>query len=147
MKRFNLLVVNGNGKSNAGYSKMLKKVGRRNFVIEVGSMEEANSLLETLDIDLILMDLDQSDTSVKAFQAKCPDVYIIGASNKRPSSAVHAPSERFRVLPKSELSTAFPAELKAIRKGTAKGSKFGFGTLRAITRSDFKNFNQLVTSN
>lgn len=147
MKKFNLLVVSDNGKSNEQYLKVLGKVGRRNFVFVVQSLDEADTLLDRLKVDVLLVDLDHFKANLDTYNQKQPEMLVIGATRKMASQSIPQNPDRVKLFQKDEVVSGLTAELKNLRKERFPYRNWLKGSIpRTDNRSDFKNFNQLVVA-
>lgn len=146
MKKFNLLVVSDTAASSEQYLKMLGKVSRRNLVMQVESLEEADLLLGTLQMDMVIIDLDRFRVNLDQYASKQPNLTVVGTGRSLSNQVLPLNGDRVKLIPKSELLAGVNAEFKALRKGRFPAPAWMGGSFRTDRSLDFKNFNQLVVS-
>lgn len=146
MKRFNLLIVNSGTTACKRMLKVARKSQKSKFVFEVNDMAEAMPLLNRLNIDMLLVDLDECEINFADYTKRYPKLSIVGAAHDLGSLAI--PSERHKVLLKSEFESALREELKDVRKEKAQQrSRINFSLIGSRMPSSDFDFVQLVSSN
>jgi hypothetical protein len=144
MQRFNLLLVNTPADTGRKVRKAIAKVFRRNFVFEVLDLQEADELLQKLNIDLIMVDLDIINTNLSTFTENHPNshVWAIATRPNAVSSAIHP--ERNRIFSREDLLAELVAELKSVKKGAQSPSNSGKHPQPRAVSSDFKDFVKVI---
>lgn len=147
MQRFNLLLINSNlGKPT---QKAVGRVFRRNYVLEVPSLDEAETLVDKLNMDMILVDLDSNPTDLTILASRYPNLLVWGLAKDPTRMRGRAHPIRNRIFAKRDFEQDMIAELKLVKKGeiSPETPKRRSKPQRATRGNDFKNFFQLVGAN
>lgn len=143
MRRFNLLLVGDCAETSTRVLRGISKVWKQNFLFESENLDEAQTLLRKLHVDLIMVDLDHLNVDLAQVASQFRDVRIVGtySAKTRLTTAIH--SEHRPVFLKENLTVDFLNYLKDLKKGKLTV------TSRQVVNSNasFKDFRQLVTAN
>ncbi len=149
MKQFNLLIVSKDPGASDEMLKIASRIFRKNFVLQAQGLEEANTLLNRLNINLLIIDMDKEKVDFKGLNHAFPQLTIIGITDRPGDQMVPSDPQRNRILLKRDFQADLAVELKAIRKDkgypSAKDNSPSSAKPVGAT-SDFKNFFRLVRS-
>jgi hypothetical protein len=146
MSRFNILLVGTPASVRPEVLKVLPRSLKGAFAFEVPTMDEANSLLRKLHVDLMLVDLDALKTDFLAISKVYPNLLIVGTSSNPRAIDIPMNVYQHRMFARQELYTALAGEFKAILKGdkmpeeAARKAKIN----RPAASTDFEDFSVLL---
>jgi|GEM_PF-3836140 len=143
MKQLNLLIVSKDRETKGIVLKSSPRSLRKKTVLQVANMQEAYTLLDRLNLNLLLVDVDSEQLDLATVKRKFPDLLVMGMSYKASSSSFA------KILPKNDLRNSLNLELKSLRKdkGIGKLNRTGKPGPKAAGATDFKDFFRLVATN
>ena len=146
MSRFNILLVGTPTAVRPEILKILPRGLKGAFIFESPVMEEAQSLLRKLHVDLMLVDLDALKTDFLAISKIYPNLLIVGVSSTPRAIDIPMNVYQHRMFARQELYPSLAAEFKSILKGdkmpedAARKAK----AHRPAASADFEDFSVLL---
>lgn len=120
MKQYNLLIVSGEQKTN----ELVDRIGSRNkrirFSFQATSSQEARLLLNSLNIDVLIVDLDQPEIDIRKFNRDCPGTIVWGVARHPDKTFNGVDPLKNIVMAKNDLPSALATELRLLGKSNRK---------------------------